>query len=777
MLTSVWIAVANLVPALLFSYFAAELYTRNPRGLEYRIAAVSMIVLSFSFASRYMRFLSDIGPEFLQYWSAPILLLSLGQINHVFRLVVHWNRGQEDRMLLLACYWPLLVWPFVVMFMQTWLLNGLYFILAVYCLFSCCVSYRLWRKRAWNKGIRFFITLFLIVSAVRLTAVAVELLAGHQLGLDMPISVILYGQLLLAVVIRYVLMSHDFSPPHVRRYEIVSSTTDQCIWEWDADTGIVHWNDAIHSLLKAPGGYSRMPPALFFEMVHPEDREALKEWTRAILKETGPRGIPFRIQNFEGEYIWVMSSGKAVYKPDGRPMYVLGWLINIHDQKQAEQKIDRLAYYDSLTDLPNRLQLQERLNSLLMEAGKLNTRPAVLLIDLDRFKLINDTLGHEAGDRALKMMAGLMKHVVGGEGVLGRAGGDEFVVLLQDVADDYDRIIELANAILAVFGIQIEVEGHEFFMSASIGISIYPKDGLTAGQLLKSAEIAMYRAKNRGGHQYEMYRCGMDELLQQRVQLEKHLRGAMGCEEFIVHYQPQVDIMTNRIVGMEALIRWSSPDMGLISPVQFIPVAEEIGLIVPIGNWILREACRATRRWNDGRTSPLTISVNVSARQFMQPDFHDTVKRILEETQLPPEQLCLEITESTAVNNIGFTRFMLQQLISLGVKTSVDDFGTGYSSLSQLKMLPLHTIKVDRSFIHPMTEEEENASIVRAIIAMSHSLNKRVVAEGVETPEQLRLLQQQGCDMYQGFLCSRPLPESDMEELLAAEAAELRRAL
>lgn len=437
----------------------------------------------------------------------------------------------------------------------------------------------------------------------------------------------------------------------------------------------------------------------------------------------------------------------------------------VTEKRWVEEKIRHMAYHDNLTDLPNRILFQERVTQSFAQAQQDGTMLAVIFLDLDRIKIINDTLGHHIGDELLKHISRRLKRFVREEDTVARFGGDEFIILLNNLRH-VDEATTFARAIPQLFQEPFVHESHELYITASIGISIYPQDGEDADTLIKNADVAMYRAKEKGGNTFQLYHSDMNLRSMERLNLEIQLRKAMERKEIEVHFQPLVDLRSGRIFGMEALMRWLHPKLGTVSPGEFIPMAEETGLIIPIGNWVLEESCKQNKRWNDLGYGPLCVSVNISVHQFQQPNFVQIVRDTLSSTGLDPGLLCLEITENVAMKNVTYIIDTMSRLKQLGVRISIDDFGTGYSSLSYLKRFRVHTLKIDQSFIRDLTKDEDNEAIVTALIAMSHKLKMKSLAEGVETVEQLEFLRRHGCDEIQGYVFSKPLPERDFESII-----------
>ena len=434
-------------------------------------------------------------------------------------------------------------------------------------------------------------------------------------------------------------------------------------------------------------------------------------------------------------------------------------------RREAEERVHRLAHYDELTGLPNRSMFNQRLSHALAQARRNDKSLAILFIDLDRFKNINDTLGHEAGDRVLKGVAQRLQGCLREGDTVGRLGGDEFVVLIEELPEPM-HVAAVAQKILDAVVKPFIVGAQEFHITASIGISTYPDDSADMQGLLKNADIAMYRAKEQGKNNYQFYSALMNIHTVERLALESGLRRALERNEFLLHYQPKVDIGSGRLTGMEALVRWQQGARELIPPEQFIALAEETGLIVPIGEWVLKTACARNQFWREQGLPRLRMAVNLSARQFAHENLLQDVAKALNETGLDPAALEFEITESMVMHDPERAVNLLSRLKDMGIHLSIDDFGTGYSSLSYLKRFPLDSVKIDSSFIRDIPENADDAAITRAIIAMAHSLRLKVIAEGVETGGQLGFLREHGCDEMQGYLFSKPLPEDEFLRLL-----------
>jgi diguanylate cyclase (GGDEF)-like protein/PAS domain S-box-containing protein len=455
----------------------------------------------------------------------------------------------------------------------------------------------------------------------------------------------------------------------------------------------------------------------------------------------------------------------VVKDEQGHITHFVNVFSDISAMKESESRLDHLAHHDPLTGLPNRLLLMARMEQSLARARRNNTLLAVLFIDLDRFKDINDTLGHPVGDLLLQAVALRLAECVREEDTVSRLGGDEFTVLIEELHDS-SAAGTVAQKIIVALAQPLVLQGHEVFITASIGIALFPDDGADVTTLLKNSDSALYRAKEQGRDNYHYYTEELTTRAMVRLALETDMRHAIERNELVVHYQPQVDLYSGHIIGMEALLRWQHPQRGLIPPGDFIPLAEDTGLILPIGEWVLRTACERVQSWVDQGLQPVRVAVNLSSRQFNQHDLAETVKRILRETRLDPQYLELELTERLIMQDAEHAIIILQELKALGVQFSIDDFGTGYSSLSYLKKFPIDRIKIDQSFVRNITSDPEDAAVSQAIISMSHSLNLKTVAEGVETLEQQEFLRARQCDEMQGFYFSRAVPEQEMEQML-----------
>ncbi len=504
-----------------------------------------------------------------------------------------------------------------------------------------------------------------------------------------------------------------------------------------------------------------------------EQQEAHLRYVIKQLHQTGTWEGEVWLKRRSGEHYPAWVGITAVLDDEGDLASYVCFFSDISERKASEQRIHRLAYYDALTHLPNRTLFQDRLYTALQQAERQKSWVVLMFLDLDRFKPINDSLGHAAGDRMLKDMATRLLACVDDDDTVARMGGDEFTLLLQprvsrEIA--LNRAISVAEQILASLVKPFVLENREFFVTASIGIALSPQDGNELSQLMKNADTAMYHAKERGKNNFQFYQADMNASALERLELESDLRHALEQQEFILYYQPQFSGDGKRLTGAEALLRWRHPRRGLVPPGDFIPVLEELGLVVDVGDWVLREACRQLKTWHQAKVRVPKVSVNISARQFSDGQLGERIASILKETGLPPACLELELTESILMREVNEAMQILDSLKNLGLSIAVDDFGTGYSSLNYLKQFPIDVLKIDRTFVDGLPEGEQDAQIARAIIAMAHSLNLAVIAEGVETHEQLEFLREHGCDEVQGYLFGRPMQASRFEAQFSNDA-------
>jgi diguanylate cyclase (GGDEF)-like protein len=561
-------------------------------------------------------------------------------------------------------------------------------------------------------------------------------------------------------------------------------------WNWDVSLPTARWSDEIYRILGMAPGECDACWVNFEALVDINEQAALRESLQRLLAAPGSIEIESHITTPQGLYRVLLNHMSSRAGPDGRVARLYGTLQDITERKQNEERLHYLAMYDGLTGLPNRQLFNEQLELAVARAQRAAGTLAVMFIDLDRFKRINDTLGHATGDMLLKEVSSRLGACVRASdylahetldaglsgGPVARLAGDEFTVTLDALRDPRDAG-RVAQRILDEMARPFLLNGEEVVVTTSIGIALYPQDGKQAGMLLKNADAAMYQAKQQGKNTYQFFAGAMNSAAVERLKMESELRHALERDELLLHYQPKIDVHSGRITGVEALMRWQHPERGLVPPGVFIPVAEETGLIVAMGEWVLEEACRQKKAWRDAGLPGIDIAINLASPSFRKPDLVERVAAMLQHYGVPPAELCLEATESILMRDADVTMATLKRLRDLGVKLSVDDFGTGYSSLSYLRRFPINQLKIDRSFVKDITVCADDAAIVTAIVSLAHTLKLEVVAEGVETLEQARRLAEQGCRMMQGFYFARPLPVAQLTPLLADDSANRARTI
>lgn len=504
-----------------------------------------------------------------------------------------------------------------------------------------------------------------------------------------------------------------------------------------------------------------------FRIVNEATQRVLSNPIKAVLKTGKNTRLPTHTALIDknGAQVPIEDSIAPIRDTKGN---LLGAVIVFHDVSAARElslRMSHLAQHDGLTDLPNRILLYDRLTQAIALAKRRRKKLAVLFLDLDRFKHINDSLGHAIGDRVLQSVAERLRHCVRSTDTVSRQGGDEFVVLLSEVKKIQDAAV-CAEKILAALSEPFGIDHHNLYAAASIGIATYPDDGADADTLLKHADLAMYQAKDGNSNSFRFFERQMTLHLVERQEIESDLRRAIDRDQFVLYYQARVDLITEQIVGVEVLIRWKHPARGLVQPDKFMAIAEESGVVVPLGRWVLREGCRQGRAWLDAGMPPVRVAVNISAVELRAKDFVEGVRNVLAETGLEPGSLELEVTETALLQNSKAVATVLQAIKDLGVHLALDDFGTGYSSLSHVRRLPIDALKIDRSFIRELATNADDASVVRAMISMGRSLQMKVVAEGVETREQLECLRRYGCPEGQGYYFSKAIDAADFTRLL-----------
>ena len=524
------------------------------------------------------------------------------------------------------------------------------------------------------------------------------------------------------------------------------------------DYKVLFITDGCHELLGYTSNVYLSGQRTPFDDIHEEDQELLEKHAACINKQENSYEHIFRIKNPNGELKWVMDRGRALKDQDNGQEYLEGMLVDMTEHMLSQQQVEYLATRDPLTELANRYLFNDELVGYI-DRFREEASIALLFIDLDRFKTINDSLGHQVGDRLLKLVAQRLKDCIDENVFLARLGGDEFMVMMKNPTD-IAAVEALAHTINIIIAKTYELDYYKLNTSCSIGISMYPQDSIESHILLRNADTAMYSAKAKGGNRYQFYTDEMNQKVNSRLTIETELRRAIKENEFEVHYQPQVNAHTGELEGAEALVRWIHPTAGMVSPVEFIPIAEETGLIREIGDWVLNQACITFQRWNLESELNLSVAVNISVIQ-LDDSFVLRVQEILNQSGLDKNNLELEITESLLMDNVQENIRILENINRQGVRFAMDDFGTGYSSLSYLRQFPISKLKIDRSFVNDITSDSDDEAIVKAIIVMGQTLKLKVIAEGVENHQQLLLLQSMGCDSYQGFYFSKPLKEED----------------
>lgn len=556
------------------------------------------------------------------------------------------------------------------------------------------------------------------------------------------------------------------------RYALAALAANDGIWEWDLGQDRVHYSARWKVMLGLGDDEVGSTLLDWLSRVHADDRARVRAELDAHLDRLSTHfECEHRMRHQDGSWHWMLARGLALHDAAGRALRIAGTLTDVTRRRSSEDRLRHDAFHDTLTGLPNRALFTDRLGRSLSRARRHEDyRFAVVFFDLDRVKLINDSLGHVAGDRLLVTIARRLGDGLRAGDTAARIGGDEFAVLIDDLGDPADAIRVVTRLQEAVHA-PLTVGGEELFATASVGIAFYTPRYERPEEMLRDADTAMYAAKAAGGARYQIFDHGMHERAVARLQVESALRRAVEREELRAFYQPVIDLRSGRLVGFEALLRWIHPERGMVSPADFIPVAEETGLIHGLGRWVMRAACAQMREWTESHPTaePLSISVNVSGRQLAESDLVAHVVEVLDETRLDPRQLKLEITESALMQDPAAASERLSALRSLGVGVSVDDFGTGYSSLAYLHRLPLTTLKIDRTFVWAMGSGERETKICQSVVGLAHHLGLSVVAEGIETPEQRDLLRNLDCEFGQGFLFAKPLEASAAAELVRGD--------
>lgn len=548
------------------------------------------------------------------------------------------------------------------------------------------------------------------------------------------------------------------------RVALAFRATGDGIWDWNLKTNQVHFSGRWKQMLGLEDAQVSSSPEEWLGRVHPEDVHRLEANVAAHVGGTEVNcSCEHRLRYYDGSYRWYLARGLAVRADDGSIARLVGTLTDIHDRKQVEERLAHDAFHDTLTGLPNRSLFQDRVRGCLARAQRRTVYMfAVLFLDLDRFKNVNDGLGHAVGDKVLIEMGRLLQACIRPEDTVARIGGDEFTILLDGI-EDLSAATRVAIRVQNALQAPMPIDGHDVFTTCSLGIALSTSGYERPEEIIRDADTAMYRAKTQGKNRYQVFDISMHERASALLQLETDLRHAVDRNEFVVHYQAIRSLSTGETVGFEALVRWIHPTRGMISPAEFIPVAEETGLIVPIGWTVLNEACKQMKEWRDRMqvTNGLFVSVNLSTGQFAQPGLVASIIHVLRETGLDPSALKLEITESVVIQSPESANEILRQLRALGIRVAIDDFGTGYSSLAYLLRYPIDTLKIDRSFISGLGSGISNSAIVETIVTLAHTLGMDVIAEGVETQEQLDHLRLLNCESAQGFLFAKPTAHSE----------------
>lgn len=536
-------------------------------------------------------------------------------------------------------------------------------------------------------------------------------------------------------------------------------------WDWNILTNEIRWSDEVYRIFGLVPKQIDATYEAFLSAVHPDDRDFVIESINRALHEDHPYNLHHRIVLPNGDERIVHEQAEVSLDEYGKAVRMVVTVQDVTEYRLTQERLNYLAHYDILTGLPNRLLLQDRLRQVMLDADRNDRIVAVMFLDLDHFKIINDTLGHEVGDELLKAVAERLKLCIRASDTIARLGGDEFTAIVADVVQ-IDDVIHVATKIIDSLVPPFDIGGSELFVGISIGITLYPLDDNNPDSLLRNADTAMYRAKELGRNTFQFYTADLNRRSAKRLALETALRYALERDEFLLHFQPQLNLHTGRFIGAEALIRWRHPEMDIVLPLEFIPLAEETGLIVPIGEWALRTACAQAQAWCEAGLSDFRVAVNLSNRQLQNRSLLEMVIKILKETRLAPHHLDLELTESLLMHNRKETLSDMEELHSRGVVFTIDDFGTGYSSLSYLKRFSIDTLKIDRSFVQGIPDDPDDVEITQAIIAMARGLGINVIAEGVETIKQIDFLRTHNCDTIQGYYVSKPAPAERITEMM-----------
>ncbi len=551
------------------------------------------------------------------------------------------------------------------------------------------------------------------------------------------------------------------------RLSLAQRTAGAGVWDWDILNGTITWSDELFQLFGLDPAAAAATFDMWQSVVHPDDLQRAMEVIFTSIRDHVPLFNEYRIALPNGEVRWIDAFGDTTYDADGNAQRMIGICIDTTARKQAEVQIEFLAHHDHLTLLPNRFVAKERLKMAMAYADRADENVALLFMDLDKFKSINDTLGHYMGDLLLVEVARRLQACLRETDTVSRQGGDEFLVILTHI-HDLAAVTGSAAKIVEALAAPYEIDGHILAVTVSVGIAVYPNDAKDTDTLMQRADTAMYHAKGTGGNDYTFFSEQMNVAVAVTQAVRGELRQALAGGEFALHYQPQIDLASGRVIGAEALLRWHSPKRGLVLPDEFISIAEDCGLIVPIGEWVLQEACRQAVLWQQAGLPELTVAVNLSAMQFRRGNLQQSVVQALSASGLAPALLELELTESLLIVEAEYALEAVRNLKSLGIRFAIDDFGTGYSSLAYLKRFPIDKLKIAQAFVQDMNTNPEDAAIVHAIIQMARALNLRTVAEGIETEDTVEHLRLHHCDEVQGNFFSRPLPAEEFQHFMLA---------
>jgi len=700
-----------IVLGIMGNYFEVKFL----KGVDFIFGSIFVLLILYFYGLKWSFFASLIVNSYTYYlWNHPYGII-LFTLEIVFIAVIQ-KRKIGNVILLDSIFWILIGMPLTILIYHRILNLNIY------------DSYLI----ALNKGINGILNAFIANLLVMLIKIR-NYYMNNKRNITLPLNQILFTLFLGIVIMSDLFISvynNNLDNEKLRNLSIILISIISTLLIATLFSKVITY--PIRKLAKET---TRLPSKIL--------NEDSIEWPRSIIKE-----IDTLIMNF-------ISTSKILNE-------------NFKEIQNANDELEYLANHDFLTRLPNRLKFNIELNNALLKSTEDGSELAVLFLDLDRFKLINDTFGHDIGDKLLLEISNRLVSVLRKDDVVCRIGGDEFTILLRNIKNR-EQVSKMSEAIVNLFKETYIIDGQEFSISTSIGIAISIFDGRDLDLLLKKADIAMYKAKEKGKNNFLFYHNEMNMHSVERFKLENRLRKAIEQEEFILYYQPRIDAKSDKIIAVEALIRWNSPELGMVSPGEFIPLAEESGLIVPIGEWVLKTACMQNKQWQQAGHQPIRVSVNLSAMQFIQQDLVEKIRIILDETGLSSEWLELEITEGIIIKDLKGTMETLEKLKEMGVHVSLDDFGTGFSSLNYLKNFKIDTLKIDASFVRDISDDEKNTAIVNTIIMLGKNLDLNVTAEGVETETQLEFLKNKGCNEIQGFLYSKPVPPEECEKLIYGE--------